>query len=129
MQFDYELGGAPFDHVIVVSGVASAAGFDEGHRRLLADPRYHPVHDALVDLTAADMSQVSAEQVRQIAEMTARRFRGARSLAVVAPEKLAYGLGRMFQSLTDQDLAGRTVVVSSREEAAQWLAAREVSDT
>ena len=124
MQFDYEIGGTPFDIVIVVSGVASADGFDEGHRRLLADPRYDPVHDALVDLTAADMSQLSAEQVRQIAEMTARRFGEARSLAVVAPEKLGYGLSRMFQSLTDQALASRTVVVASREEAASWLADR-----
>ncbi len=84
-----------------------------------------PTKNALMDLTAASEPNFSADEIRQIANHKLRienpdRIDG--KTAIVAPEDLVYGLGRMFQSLSEMNKVPFEVrIFRTMAEAEDWL--------
>jgi hypothetical protein len=79
---------------------------------------------ALCDLSQADLSSLSGQELKQIVEFTKSRAavrRGGRT-AIVAPEDLQYGMARVYQSLAE--IHRHPVAIRAfraGEEALQWL--------
>lgn len=78
----------------------------------------------LWDMTHADISGLSYEEVYKIAELPLHRperRRGGKN-AIVAPDHLTFGLSRIYETVTDLlDQPFETRVFRSREEACAWL--------
>ena len=56
-------------------------------------------YDELVDMRAVEsIVRPTADRVGQLAALSASMDAGASKFAIVAPEDLAYGLGRMYQT-------------------------------
>jgi hypothetical protein len=79
---------------------------------------------ALCDLSQADLSSLSGQELKQIVEFTESRAavrRGGRT-AIVAPEDLQYRMARVYQSLAE--IRRHPVAIRAfraGEEALQWL--------
>lgn len=86
--------------------------------RLRAQPGLAAAPGVLVDLQAADLDRVGAEDVRRFAADESLLARDQK-LAIVVSGPFGYGLGRMFEQLR----AGRTTVrvFQTRDEADAWL--------
>jgi hypothetical protein len=83
-------------------------------------------YDELVDLThVKEIALPSTERVRELADRAAGMDvkLGASKLAVVAPEDLAFALGRMFQTIRGLDPRSTTTVgvFRSTDEALAFL--------
>jgi hypothetical protein len=78
----------------------------------------------LWDMSNADISGLSSEQVRKIADLPLyrpERRKGGKN-AIVAPDHLTYGLSRIYETVTDlHNQPFETRVFRSREEACAWL--------
>jgi len=85
-------------------------------------PRY-----ALLDFTAAERIDLSADDIKAVAEEDERDKEriGDLAIAVVAPQTLVYGLARMWESLVDA-AEFDSQVVRTRAEAIAWLAERGI---
>jgi hypothetical protein len=79
---------------------------------------------ALCDLSDADLSSLSTEELVRIVQFTERRAevrRGGKT-AITAPGDLEYGMARMYEILADA--AAHPVAIRAfrtQEEALQWL--------
>ena len=87
-------------------------------------------YDELMDMTDVQRIELpSADRVRQLANLSAEMDMPASSarFAIVAPQDLAYGLGRMFASHRDanQQSTKQVGVFRTMEQALEWLQARE----
>lgn len=94
-----------------------------GHvARQLADPRFVPGINALIDFADVIATQLSPAGIAAVAEA----MRGQANvspdarIAIVAPDPLAFGMSRMYQSLTD-DYLPNLRVFRSRAEAEGWV--------
>ena len=123
IDFDPE---SPFDVVVTTSGAFDPIDTAQFRERVLTDPRFLPGMNVLLDHTRLEFSDTRSIDVRQIAESAARRFpdSGLGRIAFVVPRGVGYGLFRMYQSLTSAELADRSIVVESVEEANVWLRGR-----
>lgn len=93
------------------------------YERLHADPAFRTELDQLADLRAADLSEVTSEGLRALARR-AERHAGPNKSAVLAPGDLTFGMGRMYEVLTES--ARQTVrVFRDAGEALRWLGAPE----
>ena len=121
VDFD-DTGG--FDVIVTASGVFDLKEFLEGRERVLNDPRFRSGMNVLVDHSQLDLSTASIHDVRAAASSAAQRYAtsGPGRIAIVAPHSVAFGLGRMWQSMTAEELAGNSVVVGTVAEAEAWLA-------
>jgi hypothetical protein len=82
--------------------------------------------DELVDMTAVTQILLpSLDRVRDLAELAAEMGRGAprSKMAIVAPDDLAFGLGRMFEAFRESAAPGIKPVGVFRTvpEALEWL--------
>jgi hypothetical protein len=80
----------------------------------------------LIDMTAVTQIMIpSMERVRDLAELAARMGRGAprSKMAIVAPDDLAFGLGRMFEIRRESAAPGvkPVAVFRTMPEALAWL--------
>lgn len=84
-----------------------------------------PTKDVLFDLTAASTPDFSINDIMQIASLKQRSESPGRidgKTAIVAKKDLAYGLSRMFQSLSEMNRVPFEVsVFRTIEEAKEWL--------
>jgi anti-anti-sigma regulatory factor len=122
-DIDFDDTGA-FDLVVRASGVFDLNEFLEGRERVLNDPRFRSGMNVLVDHSQLDLSSATIDDVRAAASSAARRYAtsGPGRIAIVAPTSVAFGLGRMWQSLTTDELAENSVVVETVAKAEAWLA-------
>ena len=125
MTYDVDFDDTgPFDVVVRASGAFNLNEFMDGRERILGDPRFRPGMNVLVDHSLLDLSSASTEDVRTAAATAGRRYAGSEGparIAIVAPQPVAFGLGRMWQALTADELADNSVVVGTVEEANAWL--------
>ena len=91
--------------------------------RLLSDPDFDPRYSQLVDFTQITQFDLSAEDIRQMAQR--RVFSPDSRRAILVANELAYGFGRMFESL--RDAAGeRGIRVFRRlEEPLDWVLSKQ----
>jgi hypothetical protein len=90
----------------------------------LNHPEFRPAMNGLWDLTHADASKVTADDiqamVRHMRQNIQRRGSGYR-VAIVAPDDLAFGLSRMYETQT-ANLDREIRVVRDEATAEAWLA-------
>lgn len=124
MEHSIEFGGETHDVTATVWGPASIEGFGSLFDELASDPRFRPEWMVLLDVAALDVSELSAEEVRQIATAVARDARlGSTSIAVVAPSPVTFGLARLGDTVAKPNSLD-TVICRSREEAETWFRQR-----
>jgi len=93
--------------------------------RLLKDPEFDPGYSQLMDVTRADLGGLTASDIRMIAERNVFSVNSRR--AIVVSSNLAYGFGRMFETL--REIAGEKGVRIFRDidEAVDWLLANRAN--
>ena len=100
-------------------GPLTGADMKEFDRRFRNDPEVHPEFDQLIDITKADISGVTAKDVREM--VTLDPVLGPSSFrAFVARGSLAFGLMRMF-TLYREGRSGTVEFFENREAAELWL--------
>ena len=106
------------------SGKASADGFVELFKALVAQPGFRPGVKVLADHTELDGSELSAGDIERIAD-----FRAVSTGEVVMPAALVvgphssakYGLARMFEAYVDTRDKNPMRVFETYDEAMAWL--------
>ncbi len=84
-------------------------------------------HFMIVDLEAADLAALSGADVQALARQSPAPAGGPLPTAVIAPEDVAFGLGRMWVvSIDERPVVAR--VLRTRAMALAWLSTRGVSD-
>ncbi|MGC1268541.1 MAG: hypothetical protein WA853_19855 [Candidatus Acidiferrum sp.] len=91
--------------------------------RLLADPDFDPsyaqlldfTHTTQIDLTAADIQQLA---LRNIFSPNSRR-------AILVPNDLAYGLGRMYEILREASGERGIRIFRNLEDALDWVLSKQ----
>jgi hypothetical protein len=124
VDYDIEFTeSGPFEVVVTTSGEASGAEIEAGRRRVLADPRFRPGMSILLDHSLLDNAGADAHEVHGVASSLERdrATSGFAYIAIVAPDALTYGLGRMWELLAGDELERAVTVVHTREEAYAWL--------
>ena len=101
------------------TGVLTDEDLHEHQAQLLADPFFDPGFDQLWDFTRVSAVEVSPEALRHLAH--SRSYKASARRAVVAPDDLRFGMGRMFQLLHDE-APEELRVFRSLDEARRWLA-------
>lgn len=120
------LEDGPFDVAATLSGLADRAEFVEGGERLLRDPRSRVGLRLLFDYSALNLSGLSMTDVEMLASVGREPIRAREPWAVacIAPTDLAWGLSRMFGTLSDfEDVAAHHMLFRSREDAIAWAEA------
>jgi hypothetical protein len=91
--------------------------------RLLSDPDFDPSYSQLVDFTQITQFDLSAEDIRQMAQR--KVFSPDSRRAILVPNEHAYGLGQMFESLRDAAGERGIRVFRKLEEALDWVLSKQ----
>ena len=83
-------------------------------------------YDELIDMSGArEIAEGPRERMRELAGLSAATDppAGGSRFAIVAPQDLAYGIGRMYQSYRELNPRStkKVAVFRDREEALRWL--------
>ena len=111
-------------------GVAELKGYEEFLQTLAASPKYGPEVRVLMDITALDVSSLTAADLEELANLRVRFASGrkARSAMVVGPDSpLKYGLGRMFEGYLARHAEFEVMVFEGLDEAMAWLQADDAT--
>jgi hypothetical protein len=103
-----------------VTGPLDTGAIADALRELRARPDYDPSLPALWDLRDAEID-VSAEEVRRLADVVAGLGRLPVRTALVVSRPAAYGLARMYDQLVESKAFREGAVFYSLEEALAWL--------
>jgi len=101
------------------SGVFSLADARSHQDRLSQDPDFDPSYSQIADFTYCAEFDLSAEDIRTLAQKPVFSSRSRRAL--IAPNDLAYGLGRMFAILRENEGETGIRVFRKLEEALDWV--------
>ena len=119
VKLDFHPASEPQDVTLTLSGKATIGELLTMLETVTADERFRPGMSILVDDTAVDVLEISAEDVRVFADALVRNPKiGRGTAAIVAPETVAYGFARMLESQAAQL---RLRVFVSRNDAVDWL--------
>lgn len=102
----------------ILHGILRDGDFKEYVAALLADPRFDPTYDNLVDGCGITELEVTSRAVRASADTDP--FSPTTRRAIVVSGDAAYGMARMFQALCP-DLPDRLLVTRDPCEARRWL--------
>ena len=107
------------------SGPFSLADAKAHQQRLLNDRDFDPSFSQIVDFSQFTKFDLSANDIRQMAERSV--FSAQSRRGIIVPNDFAFGLGRMFQIL--RDLAGEKGIRVCRtlEEALDWVLSKGTS--
>ena len=109
--------------------MCTASGFvtlDEAlafREQLLHDPDFDPTYSQLADLNAITGTDMTADQVRMVAEATI--FLPGVRRALVGQSDLIFGLARMFEIVRSLRGEENIRVFHTRAEALTWLLAKD----
>ena len=108
--------------IIAHTGIVNGEDVVSALQSVMADSRYPTVKYWISDRTGCTKYDVSTEQVTEIAKNTraARNLNPSLLVALVSPSALQFGISRMLQNLTDEELS-TTLVCESRDEADAWI--------
>jgi len=91
---------------------------------LIADPKFDPSFDHLVDLSGVEEIAVTSDIVRSLARRELAYHTKSRC-ALVAPQDVTFGMARMYISVRDHRREYR--VFRERAEAESWLALPKIA--
>jgi hypothetical protein len=123
MRFEIEfVEGEVHDAFVTIDGEMTVEGNQTWLGELVGDPRWRPGMKTLVDGTALSCGEFAGTDVWAVAQTTVvdDATWGPGFSAVVVDKPAIYGLLRIWQVATT-DMAWRTGVFYSREEALTWL--------
>ncbi len=101
------------------TGVFTYADFLDHMARLLADPRFRPEYDQLVDCRALTSLEFTGEQVSELAKRSI--FSGRSRRAFVVSSDLQFGMSRMFATYRAISGAKEIMIFREMREALSWL--------
>jgi hypothetical protein len=105
------------------TGTTSDADFIRTYTSLFDDPEYEPGMSKLIDLREADSVGRTGKALTTIGDLLTRQYEGSSvttRIAIVAPADLSFGLGRMYDMLTN-DAPQKVGVFRSVEQPVEWL--------
>ncbi|HMD39940.1 MAG TPA: hypothetical protein VKH15_11700 [Candidatus Acidoferrum sp.] len=91
-------------------------------RRLLADPDFDPSYSQLTDFTHITQFDLSAQDVRQLAQRSV--FAPDARRAFLVASDLAFGLARMFEMFSEGAGEQGIRIFRNLEEALDWVLAK-----
>ena len=107
---------------LVLTHAEGCVTFDDarGHQdRLLADPEFDASFDQLIDATGVTKLDLSADEVRTLAQRHVFSLRSRRALVATKPD--VFGVGRMMEIYQEDIGYTETEVFYSMDEALKWL--------
>ena len=120
-EFLFDHDGLPL--VVRTSGAASAAGSAALDRELVKHPLYRQGMPVLIDNRELDMSEMTSTSVRASSSLMrgfSKKWARGRWAFVVATD-LAFGMGRMWQTYTQDGVEAEIQMFRSMDEAREWL--------
>jgi hypothetical protein len=115
----YKIDGAHKLVLSTASGVFTLADALAHHDQLLKDPDFDPRYSQLVDFTHTTKVELSAEDVRKLAER--RVFWSCSRRAILAGGDLLFGLARMFEMLRENSGDEGIRVFRRLDDALDWI--------
>lgn len=109
--------------VTVWTGAATDAEMQRSHRALYGAEAWRPGLNELVDLRGADLTSITLEGMRRLADIVARAMNGSETsfqTALLVSADLAFGMARLYQGHQDDDV-GTVQVFRDEGEALDWL--------
>ncbi|HXJ06488.1 MAG TPA: hypothetical protein VNH65_15395 [Candidatus Acidoferrum sp.] len=91
--------------------------------RLLSDPDFDPNYSQLIDFMQITHFDLNAEDVRQMAHRNV--FSPDSRRAILVPNELAYGIGRMFEILRESAGERGIRIFRKLEEALDWVLSKQ----
>jgi hypothetical protein len=105
-------------------GVAEVKGYEEFLQTLASSQEYGPEVKVLMDITALDVSSLTAADLEELASLRVRfsSERKARAAMVVGHgSPLRFGLGRMFEGFLASQAEFEVKVFEDLDQAMVWL--------
>jgi len=122
MEYELEHSDGPFAVIVTTSGVASVPVFTELNELIRNDETIVDGVSMLFDHSRLDMSRLTVDEIRAIADNTGGEYQGRGGrIAIVVPAPVAFGLTRMWQAMTGEQISARACVVESVEAAYAWI--------
>lgn len=118
MPIDYQIDPARRLVVNTATGHVSGAELLGAQRSMVHDPDFDSSFSQILDLSALTSVDVTAEQIRSIAALTA--FSPTSRRAHVVTDPVQYGLLRMFQAYAG-DRGGEIRLFTTRAQADRWI--------
>jgi len=107
------------------SGVFSRADAAGHMERLLKDPDFDPSYSQIADFTQVTKIELSAQDVHELAQRSV--FSPQSRRALIVPNDVAYGLGRMFGMLRENQGEMGIRIFRNLEEALDWVFSKSTS--
>jgi hypothetical protein len=123
MNFEIQFIGAKDYFIIKTIGETSPAGIKDSLEKVFANPGWHNGARILFDNRLEILDNLTSDGVKAISNSFIQfneKLNGSK-VAVVMPQDLAYGFGRMWQMHTDIDAQFETSVFRNIEEATRWI--------
>jgi len=124
MQWNVSFEPALSCMVVQVSGTPTLAGVVSYVREIFAHPDWQDGMNTLIDYSEVVASTVKTEFVRRIADIPQHwieKLGGGRCAMVVA-SKAGFGMARMWEMMTKENVAFEIKIFDSISEAREWLA-------
>lgn len=109
---------------VVLEGVFSTSDWEKAFHAMLAEPGFRPGMSTLWDFRSVEgIRSVTKRDLQAILVATAAHAtdRGKGHTALVMNSDLAFGLGRMFEMMSESELSIKLRVFRDREQAEYWL--------
>ena len=116
------------EHKLVIStgsGVFDLATALAHQDQLIRDPDFDPTYCQLFDLTQVTKVEISAEDVRKLAERSV--FWRCSRRAILVAHDLEYGFARMFEMLRENAGEKGIKVFRKLDDALEWIFAAETA--
>jgi hypothetical protein len=116
------------EHRLVIStgsGVFDLATALAHQDQLIRDPDFDPTYCQLFDLTQVTKVQISAEDIRKLAERSV--FWRCSRRAILVAHDLEFGFARMFEMLRENAGEKGIKVFRKLDEALEWIFAAETA--
>jgi hypothetical protein len=108
----------------VFEGSITKTELVEFFNRMLADPKWRPNLNILVDLSGASVDLNFDDMYAVVGFLKTAAVESHPRCAFIAPQTVNYGMLRMYESLSD-DLHDEMRLFTERNEALEWLLPRQ----
>ena len=107
------------------SGVFSRTDAQGHMERLVKDPDFDPSFSQISDFTQVTEFSISVEEIQELARRSV--FSPQSRRAFIAPTDLAYGLGRMYEMLRENEGEMGIRIFRTLEDALDWVLSKHTS--
>lgn len=109
--------------IIKITGTLEWEQLQLAAEKLTNSNEFKPDIDTLYDLTEMDFSNITSEFEQQLIQFRKQLNRGNAKIACVVTTEVAFGLGRMYEALSDK-LPQQVRVFKAFDDAKLWLTSK-----